>query len=447
MANKESFQTGVVMFDNSKRELGLPDKNLTRFASYLKSKFRVATNQSPISLETIAIANLVVMAGPRDMFSLPEFDAIKTYVQGGGNLFIMFAEGGETKLETNLNYLLEEYGISVNSDCVIRTVYNKKHFHPKENAISNGIINREIANFAKGKQKPKAGSLIAMNFAAHLLKNEGIDTSTDHGGLEFLFPYGASLNVQSPAIPILSSGPLSYPINRPIGAVYTNKTRNGRILVLGSYEIFSDNFIEKEENMKLLEILLKWLTGGDVELDLAYEEENDLQEYSHVPDVASLAGTLKSCLQTSENLSSNFRSMFDESLFKFDTDVIPEVLKLFDTMGVKHEAITLIPPQFEAPLPSLMPAVFPSNLKEPQTPSLDLFDLDEEFASEQIKLAQLSNKYSDADVEYYIRECGDLMGVSQQIERLKFGYGGDFDAKAILHHILVEVVNYKKHID
>ena len=31
---------------------------------------------------------------------------------------------------TNVNYLIEEYGISVNSDCMVRTVH-QKYFHPK----------------------------------------------------------------------------------------------------------------------------------------------------------------------------------------------------------------------------------------------------------------------------------------------------------------------------
>lgn len=178
---------------------------------------------------------------------------------------------------------------------------------------------------------------------------------------------------------------------------------------------------------------------------MGLEEDNDLQDFNVIPDVATLSESLKSCLQTSENISANFRSLFDEALFKFDTDMISESVKLYESLGVKHEQISLITPQFEAPLPSLMPAVFPSNLKEPTPPSLDMFDLDEEFASETVKLAQMTNKYSDADVEYYIRECGDLLGVTQQIERLKFGYGGEFDAKAILHRILTEVVQYKKH--
>lgn len=36
------------------------------------------------------------------------------------------------------------YGIFVNPDAVIRTVYHKYH-HPKEVLISSGVINREIA--------------------------------------------------------------------------------------------------------------------------------------------------------------------------------------------------------------------------------------------------------------------------------------------------------------
>lgn len=31
-------------------------------------------------------------------------------------------------------------------------------------------------------------------------------------------------------------------------------------------------------------------------------------------------------------------------------------------------------------------------------------------------MAQLTNKCTDDDVEYYIRECGDILGVSQQVQ-------------------------------
>jgi intraflagellar transport protein 52 len=52
-------------------------------------------------------------------------------------------EGGEVRSETNLNYFLEEYGVAVNNDCVVRSAYYK-YFHPKENLITSGILNSEI---------------------------------------------------------------------------------------------------------------------------------------------------------------------------------------------------------------------------------------------------------------------------------------------------------------
>ena len=137
--------------------------------------------------------------------------------------------------------------------------------------------------------------------------------------------------------------------------------------------------------------------------------------------------------------------MFNSDLFTFDTNLVPEAVRLYEQMGVKHEALTLIPPQFEAPLPSLFPALFPPNLKEPAAPALDLFDLDDEFANEKTRLASLANRYNDSEMEFYVKECGEVLGVTQNIERLNFGYSGEYDAKAVLHRILFEIVEYKKH--
>lgn len=75
-------------------------------------------------------------------------------------------------------------------------------------------------------------------------------------------------------------------------------------------------------------------------------------------------------------------TIFNEKLYKFDTDLIPESLKLFDQLGIKHEPLTLIPPEFDTPMPDLQAAVFPPTLKDLPPPSLDLYDLDEQFASE-----------------------------------------------------------------
>ena len=76
------------------------------------------------------------------------------------------------------------------------------------------------------------------------------------GSLAFVFPYGASLTVQKPAFPVLSSGPLALPLNRPVCALWTGKARAGsspgRMCVLGSSLMLHDDWIDKDDNAKAL---------------------------------------------------------------------------------------------------------------------------------------------------------------------------------------------------
>jgi intraflagellar transport protein 52 len=49
------------------------------------------------------------------------------------------------------------------------------------------------------------------------------------------------LNINVPSYPILTSGPLTYPSNRPIVGVHINPS-GGKLLVVGSIEMFLDDF-------------------------------------------------------------------------------------------------------------------------------------------------------------------------------------------------------------
>ena len=125
---------------------------------------------------------------------------------------------------------------------------------------------------------------------------------------------------------------------------------------------------------------------------------------------------------------------------QFDTDLIPQTIQLYDVLSVPHDSLTLIPPQFECPLPKLSPATFPPAMREPAPPALDQFDLDEHFAKEGLRLAQLTNKCTNGedDLEYYIAESGEIVGIMQD---LPFG---ERSAKHILFQIFKRIVNYKK---
>ena len=72
----------------------------------------------------------------------------------------------------------------------------------------------------------------------------------ENGGLKYVYPYGASLNVRKPSHPILSSGPISFPANRPTAAFYVSPKR-GKLFIIGSMQFFSDEFFEKEDNQKI----------------------------------------------------------------------------------------------------------------------------------------------------------------------------------------------------
>jgi intraflagellar transport protein 52 len=235
-------------------------------------------------------------------------------------------------------------------------------------------------------------------------------------------------------------------MNRPIAAIWESETvfeagaQRGRMVVMGSTEIFGDDWLDKEENGKLCDIVFAWLLG-EADFDMTSDrQDSDLTEFIPVPHVEALSQSLKPCLQGLDELPRDFTKLFDMSMFGFDTNLIPETIKLYEQLGVPHEPLTLIPPQFECPLPKLLPATFPPAMREPPAPALDQFDLDEHFAKEGLRLAQLTNKCTNGeeDLEYFISEAGEILGVMHELPY------GERSAKHILFHIFKQVVDFKK---
>ena len=389
---------------------------------------------------------MAIFGGPREPFSDVEVEEMRSWMNSGGRLLILLADGGEKSGGSNINKFLHDYGISVNNDSVMRSAYYK-YLHPKEVFISEGVLVPDLI-------RKKNSSTIASNKKAQAVKQ---DSQSRHATkdalmsekLTFVYPYGATLNVQKPGRSLLSSGPISYPINRSIAGTWESETvaehatRRGRLVVLGSTEIFGDDWIDKEENVKLCDTLFSWLLD-EVDIDMNSDRQDaDIQhDYTPVPHIEALSQNLKPCLQGIDDLPRDFTKLFDTSLFSFDTTLIPKVVNLYKLMGVPHdEALTLIPPQFECPLPKLAPATFPPAMREPSAPALDQFDLDEHFAKENIRLSQLTNKCSNGeeDLEYYIAESGEILGITKD---LPFG---ERSAKHILFHIFKQIVNFKKH--
>lgn len=133
----------TVLFNQTKRETHGPNAGFKKLARRLKASFRVGSNKDEISRDRLADSQLVVFGGSRDPFSTLEFAELKAWLGAGGRCLICLGEGGERQ-KLNLNYLLEEYGMSVNNDSVLRTVFHK-YLHPKEVFVSDGVLVPDLA--------------------------------------------------------------------------------------------------------------------------------------------------------------------------------------------------------------------------------------------------------------------------------------------------------------
>ncbi|XP_060600465.1 intraflagellar transport protein 52 homolog [Ruditapes philippinarum] len=414
---EDKGQSNVILFNATKKELFTPSSGFKSLNRKLRSTWKINVNKDEITDEKLAGARIFVLAGSREKFSQAEFDVMKRYMDTGGSILVMTGEGGESRFDTNINFFLEEFGVNVNTDAVVRTSYYK-YFHPKECLISNGVLNRAISQAAG--------------------KNIGYgDEENNATALQFLYPYGATITVMKPAVAILSTGGVSFPLNRPVCALYSH-ANSGKLAVMGSVHIFHDQYIDKEENSKILDVLIRYMTTNEIKLNAIDAEDPEISDYNTLPDISKISANLKTCLQESDDIPRDITTLFDNSLFKLDTSLVPKSIKAFEQTNTKHEPLTLITPQFETPLPPLQPAVFPPQFRELPAPSLDLFDLDEQFSSEKVRLAQQTNKCTDDDLEYYVRECGDILGVMQNLAP------ESRDAKHIIEYIFTQVVEFKK---
>jgi intraflagellar transport protein 52 len=91
----------------------------------------------------------------------------------------------------------------------------------------------------------------------------------------------------------------------------------------------------------------------DVELPRIDEDAAEYAERVEVPNTAALGECVQSCLQESEELPTDFTTMFDGRMFSYDVQHIPDAVRLFKSLDVSHQPLTLITPQFEVPMPPL----------------------------------------------------------------------------------------------
>jgi len=529
-----------------------PNKVMKSFQRRLRKTFHVKINKDDL-VDTgaglsVKDTSCVIMVIPTAPLEEADIKALKEYVSDGGSLFIMAQEGGESRPNENISELTTDFGIGINNDSVTRAAYKKDFYRPKEVFIGGASLIPEIDNYS-GKKTSAASDLD--------FQEEEYEGSVG-GGLDIVYPYGCTLNIQKPAIPIISSGKMSFPANRCLVGVA--KLNKGTIMVMGSAKPFYDEYISKADNTALLDGIMNMLTIPEAKIGNVENDRPEFKEAVQVPDMEALAERLRlsppltlplsppvntlstkstpsmppmsaspsrsrspprlsptqtaanspeppalslsiplarssnvsenpyayaypegegkepekpvfataaqitpdvtkgdggrggsvtesdraarndsSCLEEPEDLPTDLSKLFDFKLFNYNTDMVPETVKLYKRLNVNHESLSLIPPQFEVPLPPLQPAVFLPCMRDLPPPALDLFDLDQHFCDERVQLAQLTNKCQNKDLDYYVINAGQILNVNTKIKPQ-----GELTAKEVLHFIFQQLVNYKK---
>ena len=141
-------------------------KLLRRLRAHYAVEAGTTGREEPLTPGALRGHNLVVIGGPvRAPLGNAEIAAARAFVEAGGALLCLGegAEGGEvigrceragrgvdvaddtdeedrSERSLDMNELLRPYGIRVNADVVVRTVFYK-YLHPKEAFVSKGCVN------------------------------------------------------------------------------------------------------------------------------------------------------------------------------------------------------------------------------------------------------------------------------------------------------------------
>ncbi|XP_061397841.1 intraflagellar transport protein 52 homolog [Musca vetustissima] len=424
----------VICFDISKNERFQITDNYKMLHRKLKSQYIIEQNDMELKPEILAKLKIFILAGPQDRFTEEEFEALKAYVDNGGSLWVLLGEGGENEFNTNVNFFLEQYGIYINSDNVIRPHYYK-NFHPKECSIGGGVVCESMWR--------------------HILKQPvdkvDYDFSDEKYKLHFQYPYGATLNVSEPANVLLTTGPVVYPFNRPLAGYYCNEAK-GKILAIGSGYMFHDKYLSSyKTNDAILEYILKLLATNDIQFNHLDFNDVELNDNKTFTDIGFIADLPKACLIDSigSEIPADFKKMFDMSLCSLSNRLLKDVINTYQQLNVKYEPLKIIKPQFEIPLPPLQLATFPPIFSEPAAPPLELYDLDEIFSPPRSQLANMTGQCLQAlqasknprkppnlkELENYIKECARITAIINEQH--------DMSPREILNVVAHQIVSYR----
>ena len=390
----------VSLFDAGHRERFHREKRLGIAIGNLMAKSEPKTNKDPFTDEVLKNVACLWIFQPRSDLADSEVEVLKNYLNNGGNIIILAAEN----FPPNFASFIKTYSITI-SEPVISPVYIE-YVDPHQITIQQGILNRSITEYIKAEK------------------------------ISFAYANGYVLEVHPPAIPILSSGASSYPLNCP--TIATVNVRNGTLTVIGSPNVFTDDWFRKENNEQLFNYLVDLIITKEAQLNKIDAEHPELSERWYTPDVTAMSEKLRACIQESEKMKPDIADNFDKGLFKMDMSFVADAANVANTLGIVDEQLDIVKPVFDTSLPPLTPAVFPPQMREPKGPVLELFDLNDIFASKTARLAMLAQKTPPKNIEKFILQCAKILSINQKLP------AGKESAKDVLEYVFKYIVRCKR---
>lgn len=240
---KESREDGVkavkpvLLFDLSHQEVFSPDDGgarglLQARQVFEKAGYEVLKNEAPFTPETLKDANTVFIAGPMRELSSEEIDALKDFVNNGGNLLIT------VHVNFFVQELLDSFGFLITQGPVSEgenTFHeNDKDFIAKDlrkHPISEGIDSVAFmgAYGVKGKDRNVDEIIFTSKNAWVDLNENGTRDKGDY------------------------SGKLCLLAAREFG--------KGKVVVVGDDAVFSNMLINSSGNKQLLQNIAEWFIG------------------------------------------------------------------------------------------------------------------------------------------------------------------------------------------
>jgi len=159
-----------------------------------------------------------------------EVTAIKEYLLSGGNLLVLSHAGGDLRLSSNVYQITSQFGILTRSD--------------------------NVTDDTKNLGDPELVEINKINQEHPITKNI----------FKIAYVHGCSLIIRkrSGTTILARTNPTSTPPDTPI--IVATTFGQGRVVFSGSYEMFSNKWINSAENKKLFLNIIKWL-AGDLELE------------------------------------------------------------------------------------------------------------------------------------------------------------------------------------